>query len=160
MPRRRDAACGRRRSGPAFPGSSTGLPGGVWSARWAVLMEGGYLAFWRDGPHLSWREIRFLRHNNRFNATTSLVSPSEVQSSRSQSAVVSLPLLSNRRRAPTLPRRLAKTPARAHPNIRHTSGHLGCGKSRTLQIGLAISRPSLEFEAFPSARVSALITHE
>src|SRR5213592_4498885 len=59
MPRRRDAACGPRRFGPAFPGSSAGLPGGVWSARWAVPMEGGYLAFWRE-TRVSRRKCQFL----------------------------------------------------------------------------------------------------
>src|SRR5438046_2661600 len=61
MARRRDAACGRRRSGPAFPGSATGLPGGVWSARWAVPMEEGYIAFWSARRDFSWRKERFRR---------------------------------------------------------------------------------------------------
>src|SRR2546430_7859634 len=61
MPRRRDAACGRRRSGPAFPGSASGLPGGVWSARWAVLMEEGYLAFLSTRRDFSRRKERSAR---------------------------------------------------------------------------------------------------
>src|SRR6266480_4131207 len=64
MPRRRDAACGPRRFGPAFPGSSSGLPRGVWSARWAVPMEGGYLAFWRK-TCVSRRKMRMFAEGRR-----------------------------------------------------------------------------------------------
>src|SRR3989454_7808911 len=43
LSRHRDAACDPRRIGPAFPGSENGLPGVVWSTRWAVPMEGAYI---------------------------------------------------------------------------------------------------------------------
>src|SRR3989475_10692417 len=44
--RHRDDACDPRRIGPAFPGSENGLPGVVWSTRWAVHMEGAYITLY------------------------------------------------------------------------------------------------------------------
>src|SRR5438445_11105810 len=46
--RHRDDACDPTRIGPAFPGSVNGLPGVVWSARWAVPMEGAYITLLRS----------------------------------------------------------------------------------------------------------------
>src|SRR5437773_1255519 len=124
MPRRRDAACGRRRSRPAFPGSATGLPGGVWSARWAVPMEEGYIAFWSARRDFCWRKEKFRAPMVCVNATTLSASPWADRSNRSRSAVLSHRLPSRRVRAPSPPRRPAKTPSCAHRSIRHTLGHL------------------------------------
>src|SRR5438552_6950048 len=51
-------------SGPHFRDPQAGLPRGVWSARWAVPMEGGYLAFWRK-TCVSRRKMRMLAERRR-----------------------------------------------------------------------------------------------
>src|SRR2546429_3048855 len=60
MPRRRDASCGAQKFRVRISGILRRIArGGVWSARWAVPMEGGYLAFWRE-TRVSRRKCPFL----------------------------------------------------------------------------------------------------
>src|SRR5438309_10770356 len=124
MPRRRDASCGAQKFRVRISGILRRIArGGVWSARWAVPMEGGYLAFWRE-TRVSRRKCQFLAERAALNGEGLSVSPSGARAARSRSAVET-PLHFLRRFRVRIRRRAPARPlSSVRHNIRRTSGHL------------------------------------
>src|SRR5438552_18144923 len=91
MPRRRDAACGPRRFGAAFPGSSSGIAQGRLVGALGRPYGGGLFSFLEKDVRLS-EENANVRGRAALSGEGLSVSPSGDRAARSQSAAAT-PLL-------------------------------------------------------------------